>query len=312
MSNEKLKPGKVFLNGIITENPTFRLVLGTCPTLAVTTMAINGLAMGLAVTFVLICSNMMISLLRKIIPDKIRIPAYITIIATFVTVIDMLMAAYLPDLYKTLGLFIPLIVVNCIILGRAESFASKNSVGLSMMDGLGMGLGFTLSLTTIGLIREFIGSGAIFGHPIPFLSNYSMIIFILPAGGFMTFGLLMALVNYVSSNIEEKKMNKKPILVPAVVAGGIVYDVKSPLKKAKVVEEVADALAKPAEAAAPRKKLTDEEIAALVAKKKAAMAAKAAAEAKATEQTQDAEVSAPKAEPNQESNDAPDSGESDK
>ena len=205
MNNEKLKPSKVFLNGIITENPTFRLVLGTCPTLAVTTSAINGLGMGLAATFVLLCSNVLISLLRNIIPDKVRIPAYITIIATFVTVIDMLLAKFVPGLYESLGLFIPLIVVNCIILGRAEAFASKHPVGLSALDGLGMGLGFTCSLTLLGIIREFIGAGSFFGMEIPWLSQFKMIIFILPAGGFMTFGLVMALINYIDGKNKAKK-----------------------------------------------------------------------------------------------------------
>ena len=163
MSEEKKRLGKVFLNGVITENPTFRLVLGTCPTLAVTTCALNGLGMGAAATFVLIGSNAAISMLRKFIPDQVRIPAFIVIICTFVTMVQLLMQAYLPDLYESLGIFIPLIVVNCIILARAEAFASKNGVLASVFDGLGMGVGFTLALTLIGMIRELIGSGCLFG-----------------------------------------------------------------------------------------------------------------------------------------------------
>ena len=154
---------KTLLNGIFKENPTFALVLGMCPTLATTTSAINGMSMGLATTFVLLCSNTVISLLKNLIPDKVRIPAFIVVIATFVTIVEMLMKAYTPAIYDVLGLFIPLIVVNCIVLGRAEAFAAKNTVGLSALDGLGMGLGFTLSLTVIGCIRELIGTGSCFG-----------------------------------------------------------------------------------------------------------------------------------------------------
>lgn len=215
--NGMLRSRQVFLNGIITENPVFRLVLGTCPTMAVTTSAVNGIGMGLAATFVLICSNVLISLLRKVIPDKIRIPAYITIIATFVTIVDMVLAKFVPSLYESLGLFIPLIVVNCIILGRAEAFASKNSVGLSALDGLGMGLGFTLSLTVLGMIREFFGVGSVFGFKIPFLSDFSMIVFILPAGGFLTFGLVMALINYITAKNEDKKKAKAASLAAEIV-----------------------------------------------------------------------------------------------
>ena len=155
---EKKKLSSVFFNGIITENPTFRLVLGTCPTMAVTTSAINGVGMGLAATFVLLGSNIVISLLRNFIPDKIRIPAFIVVICTFVTVVQMLLQAFIPSLYESLGMFIPLIVVNCIILARAEAFASKNGVGASAVDGLGMGLGFTLAITIMGAIREIIGN----------------------------------------------------------------------------------------------------------------------------------------------------------
>ena len=158
MSGEKKSLGKVFMNGVITENPTFRLVLGTCPTLAVTTSALNGLGMGAAATFVLVGSNAAISLLRKFIPDTVRIPSFIVIICTFVTMVQLIMQAYLPSLYESLGIFIPLIVVNCIVLGRAEMFASKNTVGNSLLDGLGMGIGFTLALTLLSSIREIIGS----------------------------------------------------------------------------------------------------------------------------------------------------------
>ena len=157
---EKLK---VFSNGLLKENPSLRLVLGTCPTLAVTTLAVNGLGMGLAATFVLVCSNIAISALRKIIPDKVRLPAYITVIATFVTVLQMLVKAFVPALDSALGIFLPLIVVNCIILGRAEMFASKNSIGLSALDGLGMGLGFTGTLVVMGSVREVLGAGTLFG-----------------------------------------------------------------------------------------------------------------------------------------------------
>ena len=183
---------KTLLNGIFKENPTFALVLGMCPTLATTTSAINGMSMGLATMFVLICSNIVISLLKNLIPDKVRIPSFIVVIATFVTIVEMLMKAYTPAIYDVLGLFIPLIVVNCIVLGRAEAFAAKNSVGLSALDGIGMGLGFTLSLTVIGIIRELLGAGTCFGlNIIP--DNYSMLLFVLAPGAFIVLGLLMGL-----------------------------------------------------------------------------------------------------------------------
>lgn len=183
---------KTLLNGIFKENPTFALVLGMCPTLATTTSAINGMSMGLATTFVLLCSNTVISLLKNLIPDKVRIPAFIVVIATFVTIVEMLMKAYTPAIYDVLGLFIPLIVVNCIVLGRAEAFAAKNSVGLSALDGIGMGLGFTLSLTIIGCIRELIGTGSCFGLNI-FPDSYGMLLFVLAPGAFIVLGLLMGL-----------------------------------------------------------------------------------------------------------------------
>lgn len=185
---------KIILNGIIKENPTFVLLLGMCPTLATTTSAVNGMGMGLATMFVLICSNVFISLLKNLIPDGVRIPCYIVVIASFVTILQMVMQAYLPDLYKTLGIFIPLIVVNCIILGRAEAFAAKNNVLASLCDGVGIGLGFTLALTVLGLVREFLGNGAFFGMSI-LPDSMKMLLFVLAPGAFITLGLLIALVN---------------------------------------------------------------------------------------------------------------------
>jgi electron transport complex protein RnfE len=164
-----------------------------CPTLATTTSAINGMSMGLATTFVLICSNVVISLLKNLIPDKVRIPAFIVVIATFVTMVQLLMQAFLPAIYEVLGLFIPLIVVNCIVLGRAEAFAAKNTVGLSALDGLGMGLGFTLALTLIGAVRELLGTGSLFGMNL-YSETYGMLIFVLAPGAFIVLGYLMALV----------------------------------------------------------------------------------------------------------------------
>lgn len=189
---------KYLKNGLIDENPTFVQLLGMCPTLAVTTSSQNGMGMGLATTAVLIGSNIAISLLRKVIPDKIRIPAFVVVIATFVTIIDMFMHAYALDLYKSLGLFIPLIVVNCLILGRAEAFASKNSVGASIFDGIGMGLGFTIALTILGSVRELIGAGSIFGFTIIGGAYKPALIMILPPGAFIALGLLIGLVNYIS------------------------------------------------------------------------------------------------------------------
>lgn len=186
---------KIILNGIIKENPTFVLILGMCPTLATTTSAINGMSMGLATTFVLICSNILISAVRNLVPDKVHIPAYIVIIASFVTVLQLCMEAYLPDLNATLGLFIPLIVVNCIVLGRAEAYAANNNVFDSALDGIGMGLGFTLALTILGSIRELLGTGKIFNYTI-FPDDYGMILFILAPGAFITLGLLIALKNH--------------------------------------------------------------------------------------------------------------------
>lgn len=185
---------KVILNGIITENPTFVLLLGMCPTLGTTSSAINGMSMGLATMFVLICSNIAISALKNVIPDMVRIPAYIVVIATFVTVVQMCMQAFVPDLYATLGLFIPLIVVNCIVLGRAEAFAAKNGVIPSACDGLGIGLGFTLGLTLLGACRELLGTGKLFNLSlIP--EEYGSLIFVLAPGAFIVLGYLVAIVN---------------------------------------------------------------------------------------------------------------------
>jgi electron transport complex protein RnfE len=186
-----------FWRGVVAENPTFRLVLGMCPTLAVTTEAVNGIGMGLATAFVLVCSNVAVSLLRAVIPAKVRIPAYIVVIATFVTVVDLMMNAYAHDLHKALGVFIPLIVVNCIILGRAEAFASKNDVLPSAADGLGMGLGFTLSLTLLGSVRELLGSGTWFGLPVLAAGYQPLIVMILPPGAFITLGFLLAGMNRI-------------------------------------------------------------------------------------------------------------------
>ena len=185
---------KVIKNGMITENPTFALLLGMCPTLATTSSAINGMSMGLATAFVLICSNAAISAIKKLVPDEVRIPAYIVIIASFVTILQMCMQAYLPDLYKSLGLFIPLIVVNCIVLGRAEAFASKNGVVASACDGIGIGLGFTLALTLLGTCRELLGTGRAFSLAL-FPEHYGALLFVLAPGAFIALGYLIAIVN---------------------------------------------------------------------------------------------------------------------
>lgn len=192
---------KELSKGIIKDNPIFVLVLGMCPTLAVTTSVINALGMGFAATFVLICSNIIISLIKNITPSKIRIPVYIVVIAAFVSIVDMVMAAYLPDLHKSLGLFIPLIVVNCIILGRAEAFASKNNVLVSIADAIGMGLGFTLSLSLVGTIREILGSGTLLGFKVMPVTYDPMLMAILAPGAFITLGFLMAAINM----LKEKK-----------------------------------------------------------------------------------------------------------
>ncbi len=187
---------KILLNGIVKENPTFVLLLGMCPTLGTTTSAINGLGMGLATTFVLMCSNTVISALKNLIPDMVRIPSFIVVIASFVTVLQMLMQAYVPSLYASLGLFIPLIVVNCIVLGRAEAFAAKNTPGDSFFDGLGMGLGFTVALTVLGAIREIIGSGQFFGLQL-WSDEYGVLAFVLAPGAFIVLGFLIAIFNKI-------------------------------------------------------------------------------------------------------------------
>lgn len=186
---------KEFTKGFVKENPLFVLVLGTCPSLAVTTSAINGIGMGMATTFVLTMSNILIAMLKNFIPDKVRIPAFIVIIATFVTIVDLVMKAFVPDLYNALGVFIPLIVVNCIILGRAEAFAQKNNIFTSLLDGLGMGLGFTLAIFVMGSIREILGNGSIFDIKFVSQEASTILIFIMPPGAFLTFGYLMLIMN---------------------------------------------------------------------------------------------------------------------
>lgn len=196
-----------FTKGILKENPVLVLVLGTCPTLATTTSAINGLGMGLAFTFVLALSNVIISAVRKMVPNIIRIPIFIVIIATFVTIVDMVMHAFVPDLYKALGIFIPLIVVNCIVLGRAEAFASKNDVLSSLVDGLGMGVGFTLLLTVLGSIREILGAGSIFGYKFIAPTADGILVFILAPGAFLTLAILMALNNLYKNRTSKTTKN---------------------------------------------------------------------------------------------------------
>lgn len=186
---------KNFSKGFIKENAVFALFLGLCPTLGVTTSAINGLGMGLATTFVLVMSNLVVSLVKSMIPDKVRIPAFIVIIATFVTVVELVMKGYVPTLFDALGLFIPLIVVNCLVLGRAEAFASKNTVWSSLVDGAGMGLGFTMALTVLGSVRELLGSGAFFGMKL--ISGDALLLFILPPGAFIALGYLIVLANMI-------------------------------------------------------------------------------------------------------------------
>ena len=185
---------KIISNGIIKENPTFVLLLGMCPTLATTTSSINGMSMGLATMFVLVCSNIVVSLIKSLTPDKVRIPVFVVVIASFVTILQMCLKAYLPEINKSLGLFIPLIVVNCIILGRAEAFACKNGPVASLCDGIGIGLGFTLGLTLLGTVREFFGAGSIFGFTL-LPETYNVLLFILPPGTFISLGYLIAIVN---------------------------------------------------------------------------------------------------------------------
>ena len=185
---------KILLNGVIKENPTFVLMLGMCPTLATTTSAINGMSMGLATMFVLVCSNLVISLIKKLTPDMVRIPVFVVVIASFVTILQMVMQAFVPGIYATLGLFIPLIVVNCIILGRAEAFACKNGPIESIFDGIGIGLGFTIGLTALGVVREILGAGSVFGITL-LPESLNMLLFVLPPGAFITLGFLVAIVN---------------------------------------------------------------------------------------------------------------------
>ncbi len=201
---------KIAVDGVVSSNPSLKLVLGTCPTLALTTMAMNGIGMGAAVTFVLICSNILISLLRKIIPNQVRIPAFVLIIATFVTIVRLLLDKLLPDLYESLGLYLPLIVVNCIILARAEGFASKNPVLASAADGLFMGIGFTLALTLMGAFREILGAGAIFGVK---LWEFKIGFFSSSAGAFFTYAIFIAAFSFISSVISNRKKVKanKPL-----------------------------------------------------------------------------------------------------
>ena len=195
---------KILMNGIIKENPTFVMMLGMCPTLAVTTSATNAIGMGLSTTVVLILSNMLISMLRKIIPDSVRMPAFIVVVASFVTMVQFLLEGFIPSLYDSLGLYIPLIVVNCIILGRAESYASKNPVILSMCDGIGMGLGFTFGLTCIGILRELIGAGEIFGFQVMPSSYQPVTIFILAPGAFLVLAFIVAARNKIIKTLEKK------------------------------------------------------------------------------------------------------------
>ena len=203
MNTQKFR--KIASDGLLTNNPTFRLVLGTCPTLALTTSTFNGVGMGLAVIFILICSNVLISILRKVIPNSVRIPAFVLIIATFVTIVRMVMEKFIPDLYSSLCVFLPLIVVNCIILGRAESFASKNDVLSSALDGLFTGLGFTVALTLMGTVREILGSGSFFGLA---LWDFKIAFFTSQAGAFFVYGIFIALFNAVYSYFERKQHRK--------------------------------------------------------------------------------------------------------
>ena len=196
--------GKTLVNGIIFENPVLVLLLGTCPTLATSISAINGIGMGIATTVVLTGSNVVISLIRKLIPSKIRIASYIVVIATFTTIVQLLLQAYVPSLYASLGIFIPLIVVNCIVLGRAEAFASKNGPLLSLADGIGMGLGFTLTLAIMGAIREFLGAGTLFGMQV-YPNEFAAMLMTMPFGGFLTLGCVIAAVQFIRSRGKNKK-----------------------------------------------------------------------------------------------------------
>ena len=209
MADNKKSFFSVFLNGLVTENPTFTLMLGMCPTLAITTAASNGVGMGLATTVVLVCSNLFISLLRNAIPEKVRIPSFIVVIASFVTIVEMLLKAYLPELSATLGMYIPLIVVNCIIFARAEAFAFKNPPMLSLADGLVMGLGFTAAIMLLSCIRELLGSGTIFGAQVMPASYQPMGIMLNVPGGFVTLGILLALVNALKVYLDKRAEKRK-------------------------------------------------------------------------------------------------------
>ena len=206
---KKISLRGIFINGILAENPTFRLVLGTCPTIAVTTNAINGVGMGLAATFVLIGSNVVISMLRNFIPAKVRIPAFVVVICTFVTMIELFMHAFLPSLYNALGIFLPLIVVNCIILARAEAYASKNPVMASAVDGLGMGMGFTLAMLLMGSVRELLGNGSVFGFNLLGTSFEPALLFILAPGGFLIYGLLLGIINGLGNRRKHNRAIKE-------------------------------------------------------------------------------------------------------
>ena len=212
MAKKEKTLSSVFFNGILNENPTLRLVLGICPTLASTTSATNAVGMGAAATFVLVGSNVVISLLRNIIPDKIRIPAFVVVICTFVTLVEMIVKAFVPALYASLGIFIPLIVVNCIILARAEAFASKNGPLLSAAGGLGMGAGFTLAITVIGMVREILGSGSIFGISIFGAGFEPMLLALMAPGGFIVFGLVLGIANYFTEKAAKKKSDEKGVI----------------------------------------------------------------------------------------------------
>ena len=200
---------KILITGLLKENPVFVLILGTCPTLAMSNSVTSAVGMGLAATAVLICSNAVVSLLRKFIPDSVRIPCYIVVIAGFVTLVEMFIHAYLPELYESLGVFLALITVNCIILGRAEMFAGKNTVGKSVLDGIGMGIGFTLALLFMATVREVIGAGSFAGIPIPFIENYKIEFFVKAPGGLMVYGILIAVVNIITKGkaIKKKEFN---------------------------------------------------------------------------------------------------------
>ena len=271
---------KVMMNGIIKENPTFVLLLGMCPTLGTTSSAINGMGMGLATMFVLICSNVVISAIKNLIPDMVRIPSFIVVIASFVTLLQMIMQAYVPDLYATLGLFIPLIVVNCIILGRAESYASKNDAVSSLFDGIGMGLGFSIALTLIGIFREFLGGGAFFGKQI-IPEDFHISIFILAPGAFFVLAILTALQNKFkapsATNGSVPQSNLACGGNCASCAGSACAD-----NHLKLAEKAAEEAAR---AAAAKKAAAEKALAA----KKAAEEAKAKAEAEAAKEPEKTE-----------------------